>query len=332
MPILPAPRTPTVLNSMLRSSSSLGVISSLLTPMSGRHRRGFSWCLSRRRIQFGRKQRNRRALEQADNRQGMAQLLLDHSNHLDGSERRPACLEEVFVHPDARPAQHLFPYARKRRFRRAAGRYVGTGSKWLLAEPVFLDRLRKSLDVAQILRNLLQALRLLRDTECQSGARRWFFTVHGRRLLALHRRALVWTVFHICQPIRRKDPGSTGFAPVAIANTRHEFQCRQVLRRRHIGEFNKSSIFLDRHLSEPRHNRTLHSPAQDSATQQERVDLVSVSLFLIHQDADKSIVTESIGHADRETAGVLTIHKCPDLFFRAPNGCEVELIGSNRQL
>ena len=196
MPILPAPRTPTRLNSILRSSSPHGVISSLLTPQSGCRGRRFAVRLSERRTQFGGEKRHRRTLEQTDDRQGLFQLFLDHGNHLDGSERRSARLEEVVVHADSRPAQNLSPYVRKRRFQRAARCYVHCGMERLLPEPVFLNGLCKPVDVVQVLANPLQALGPVSDTECQMPARgREFFRVDGCRYLVRDRRLFVGIVF-----------------------------------------------------------------------------------------------------------------------------------------
>ena len=81
-----------------------------------------------------------------------------------------------------------------------------------------------------------------------------------------------------------------------------------------------------------RHKRVFHASAQNPAAQQQGVHLVTVGLRLIHHDADKPIIPKSIDHANHQTAGVFTLQEVFDLILRAPDGREVELICSERQL
>src|SRR5438445_13088448 len=143
MPMLPAPRTPIFWNLMLGSVRPPRHITSPLTPQSGPRRGGADLNLPGRRTQFGGEKCHRRTLEQTDDGQILFEFLLDHGNHLDGSEGRSARFKEVIVHPDSRPAQYLLPYVGERDFQRVARCDVHPVilMKRLLPEPVLLNGL-----------------------------------------------------------------------------------------------------------------------------------------------------------------------------------------------
>src|SRR5258706_10062440 len=143
--------------------------------------------------------------------------------------------------------------------------------EWLIPEQVFLNGLRKPVDVVQALPDPLQALGPVSDAECQCRAGRTFFWVYCCWRLPPDRRLFVRAVFHACQAFRWKDPGRGGSVAVLIADAGDELQCRQIPSRRQTSEFHKSFSFLDRALSEPRDKRVFHSPTQDPAAQQQGV-------------------------------------------------------------
>jgi len=55
-------------------------------------------------------------------------------------------------------------------------------------------------------------------------------------------------------------------------------------------------------------------------------------LRLVHQDANQPIIAKPIDNAHHNTASVFTLQEVFDVAFRAPDGCEVELICSERLL
>ena len=101
-----------------------------------------------------------------------------------------------------------------------------------------------------------------------------------------------------------------------LADACDELQCRQVLFGESIREFHNLLSIRDCPLAELRHQRVFDAAAQNPAAQQERVHLVPVGQRLIDQDADKSIVAESIGHANHQTPdGFLALSRSSISFF-----------------
>src|SRR2546428_1227044 len=97
MPMFPAPRTPTRLNSTLRSLPPHDVPAPL-TPQRGPGGGGSAVGVARGRTQFGGEEGHRRTLEQGDGGQILLELLFGRGKQLDGPPRRRAHPEEVVVH------------------------------------------------------------------------------------------------------------------------------------------------------------------------------------------------------------------------------------------
>src|SRR2546428_13394985 len=123
MPMFPAPRTPTRLNSTLRSLPPHDVPAPL-TPQRGPGGGGSAVGLARGRTQFGGEEGHGRTLEQGDDGQILLELLFDRGNNADAPQPRAAHLKEVLVHSHARPTEDSFPDCHHLHLHRASAWYA----------------------------------------------------------------------------------------------------------------------------------------------------------------------------------------------------------------